>query len=525
MQPQPQLTKSIQYPAPMAGMTSETSLLSMTPTDSIYAFNVTTNEYGLEIREGYDSASDAIPVSGSTQVRTVMGYRGTKDDGSKHRQFAVTNQGIYLVTDGVPTLVQAFTDTTGNAGYGVYTTYVAIGGSYLFYCDEVNGGFRYEEDLDSWAPIPDLTLAGQPFDPSSIVHVVAWKNRVWFTIRDSATAYYLPIGLISGALTAFDFGNKFSSGGSLVGVWSWTVEGGNGPNDYLVAIGRGGDVLVYLGIDPSNAASFGVKGSWFLGALPAGRNFVYNYSGDLLVLTIYGVIQLSALLSGTPASNDAAFLTKRIGRFVKEEMLHSKTSMGWTITQHPRLGYLMVVAPPRAGVAPIQFVRAVGGSWTMFRGIPISSIGEYLGELYIGTSYDKGHKLFKLIGSLDNEVPITWAIVTAYSGLESPANFKRVHFIRPMFIGTMTPVYDVYARYDFDLSAITGAPRLPDVGVGIWDASMWDRAVWGEGLISDQKPYGGSGMGRHVAIAIRGASLVPTTLLGFDVMADLGGLL
>jgi hypothetical protein len=161
----------------------------------------------------------------------------------------------------------------------------------------------------------------------------------------------------------------------------------------------------------------------------------------------------------------------------------------------------------------------------MFRGIPISSIGEYLGELYIGTAYDKGHKLFKLIGSLDNEVPITWAVVTAYSGLEAPANFKRVHFIRPMFIGTMTPVYDVYARYDFDLSAITGAPRLPDVGVGIWDASMWDRAVWGEGLISDQKPYGGSGMGRHVAIAIRGASLVPTTLLGFDVMADLGGLL
>lgn len=525
MRPQPQLTKVVTVPAPMSGVTSDQSLISMAPTDAIYAFNVTTGDYGLEVREGYDSYSSSIPVveGSDSGVRTVIGYRGTKDDGSKNRLYAVTNLGIYDPSG--PTQVVAFTSTTGYAGYGVYTTYAAIGGSYLFYCDEVNGGFRYEEDLDTWAPIPDLTLNGQPFDPSVIVHVVAWKNRLWFTIRDSSVAYYLPIGQISGALTAFDFGNKFPYGGSLVGIWSWTVDGGSGINDYLVAISRGGDVLVYQGLDPSNAASFGIKGSWYLGSLPAGRNFAYNYSGDLLVATVSGVIKMSALVGGTPSSSDEAFLTKRISRFFREEMTHGQSLMGWTITQHPKLGYLMITVPQRTHVQPIQFVRATDGSWTMFRGIPIDSISEYLGDLYIGTNFDKGHKLFKLTGNLDDEKPIAWAFVTSYNGYQMPGNWKRVQFIRPMFVGQMTPTYEVQARYDFDLETITGYPKLPDVNTGIWDASLWDKAVWGAGYISDQKPYGGIGMGRHVAIAVRGASLVPTTIVGFDVMLDLGGML
>jgi hypothetical protein len=523
IRPQKQATKPATIPAPMSGMTSDTNLLSMQPSDSIYTFNMLAGDYGLDIREGYVSASVSIPVEGNSQVRTVIGYRGTKDDGSLNRLYAVTNLGIYNASDA--TQIVAFSTTTGAAGYGVYTTYAPIGGSYLFYCDEANGGFRYAEDENEWLPIPDLTLDGVAFDPSRIVNVTAWKNRVWFTVRDSAVAYYLPIGQISGALTPFDFGNKFPSGGSLVGVWNWTIEGGNGPNDYLVALSRGGDVLVYQGLDPSNAASFGGKGSWFVGALPAGRSIVYNYGGDLLILTLYGVISLKAILGGSPFSDEGSYITKRIGRFIREEMEQSKSAMGWTITQHPRLGYLMVAAPPRAGVQPIQFVRAVGGSWTIFKGIPAYCVSEYLGELYIGSGFDQGHKLYRLEGDLDVTKPIVWSLVTSYSGYGVPANTKRAQFIRAMFVGSMTPVYEVKALYDFDLSVVTGSPKLPDVGTGIWDASMWDKAVWGAGYISDQKPYGGSGMGRHIAVAIRGASIVPTTLLGFDIMMDVGGMM
>ena len=338
-------------------------------------------------------------------------------------------------------------------------------------------------------------------------------------------AYYLPTGQISGALTAFDFGNKFPSGGSLVGLWDWTREGGSSVNSYLVAISRGGDVIVYQGLDPSNAASFGSKGAWYVGGLPAGRSFVYGYSGDLLILTAYGLLQLSALVEGVPASKDEVYLTRRIKRFIREEMSVSRDEMGWNIIQHPRLGYLMIVAPPRAGARLIQFVRSSNGAWTMFRDVPISSIGEYLGELYFGTDFDRGHKLYRMSNTLDNEKPIQWALLTSYSGVGSPANFKRVHFIRPMFVGSMTPVYDVQARYDFDLAAIVGVPGYPDANVGIWDASLWDKAIWGEGYVSDQKPYGGSGMGRHVAIAVRGTSLVSTTIVGFDIMMDRGGVL
>ena len=148
MIPQPQNTQPATIPAPMAGMVSESSLLEMGAADAIYSFNMISGEYGLQVREGYESASDAIPVSGNSQVRTVIGFRGTKDDGSRHRLFAVTSLGIYEAAGSV--LVQGFSSTSGLAGYGVYTTYTTIAGSYLFYADEVNGLFRYSEASQTW---------------------------------------------------------------------------------------------------------------------------------------------------------------------------------------------------------------------------------------------------------------------------------------------------------------------------------------------------------------------------------------
>jgi len=225
-----QTTTGIPFPAPTGGVNSLDSLAAMSANDSVYCINLLPAEYGLRVREGYVAHSALIPDS--VDVRTILGYRGTKDDGSKNKFFCTTNNGIYDITvPATPVEKVQFTTTTGNAGWGTSIEFVAIGGSYLFYADEANGGFRYEEDTNTWAAIPDLTLGGSAFNPDQIVNVMVWKNRIWFTVRDKAVAYYLPIGQVSGALTAFDFGPKFSYGGSLIGVWSWTVEGGSGIND------------------------------------------------------------------------------------------------------------------------------------------------------------------------------------------------------------------------------------------------------------------------------------------------------
>lgn len=523
---QPQNTRGVSVPASIGGINSIDSLAAMQPTDSVYCLNLLSSEYGLRTREGYAEYSEVIPDT--VDVRTILGYRGTADDGSLDRLFVVTDNGIYDLADPEdPTELIQFGTTTGNAGWGVSTTFVTIGGSYMFYADEVNGGFRYEEDTDTWEAIPDLTLGGSPYSPTDIVHVGVWKNRIWFTIRDTSVAYYLPVGQVSGALTAFDFGPKFTYGGSLVGVWSWTVEGGAGMNDYLVALSRGGDALVYQGIDPSNANSFGIKGSFYLGSFPAGRDFVTNYAGDLLVITEFGVLQMSKILQGIEISENRAYLSARIYRFFREWMSDGgKDRFGWCILQHPRLGYLMVVVPKRPGSDYVQFVRSGNtGAWTIYQGIPVNCIDEYLGEIYFGTQLDDGKKVYRMTGDLDDGDPITWSLLTSYQPYSDPTRFKRAQIIRPTFIGPIMPVYDVQARYDFDLQTVIGSPSIQDAGLGVWDTGIWDQALWGGEWVTESKPFGANGMGRSIAVALRGSSVVSSTLVSMDLMYDVGGML
>jgi hypothetical protein len=59
---------------------------------------------------------------------------------------------------------------------------------------------------------------------------------------------------------------------------------------------------------------------------------------------------------------------------------------------------------------------------------------------------------------------------------------------------------------------------------GVWDRSKWDRAVWSSQFAwGSTQLHGASGMGRSVAIAVKGSSLDPLRLVSFDVIWKTGG--
>jgi hypothetical protein len=121
--------------------------------------------------------------------------------------------------------------------------------------------------------------------------------------------------------------------------------------------------------------------------------------------------------------------------------------------------------------------------------------------------------------------PIDWALLTSYQNLGSP-NKKRVHMIRPHFMTDGTnPGASVGARYDFDPSPIDLMPSLQDATPSAWDVSLWDTGVWDDGIGTYGRYEGAAGMGSHVALVLRGASVTETTFVGFDVMVEQGGIL
>jgi hypothetical protein len=120
---------------------------------------------------------------------------------------------------------------------------------------------------------------------------------------------------------------------------------------------------------------------------------------------------------------------------------------------------------------------------------------------------------------------ITFSLLTHYSSLGSPAVWKRPQFIRPSWIGDSQPVYGIQMRYDFDLSEVGITPPYLDYDIAVWDSAIWDVDTWAGAAQSYLETVGLNGMGRHLAIALRGVSTTELTLVGFDLMLDQGGLL
>jgi hypothetical protein len=100
-----------------------------------------------------------------------------------------------------------------------------------------------------------------------------------------------------------------------------------------------------------------------------------------------------------------------------------------------------------------------------------------------------------------------------------------VNLIRPFFAtGGTVPSYGVAARYNFDLTGITGISQAVQSGA-LWGTASWGISLWGAGSSTAGRYQGGAGLGSNVAVALKGASIDRTILIGFDIAYSPAGIL
>ena len=309
--PGPPTVRSVTLPAPVGGLNTVSPASAMPASDVLWAYNVIPSEMGLSSRPGYAEHCTGLTGGAVPAVREVLPFQGSTAAGN--RLFATTPTGIWDVTtaSAAPTQVLAFATPGGDAGWGVSQSQVTAAGHFLVYADEVNGLHVYTESTGLWAKVAEGAGVGEVsgVDPGDLVHVVVWKKRLWLTERNSTRVWYLDAGAVFGAATAFDFGQQFREGGTLVGCWSWTYDGGSGLDDSLVARSSGGDVAIYQGTDPTSAGTFGLKGTWALAPPPAGRRICSDAGGDLLLLTRSGIRSVTVEYEGLAAGLNTRPLT------------------------------------------------------------------------------------------------------------------------------------------------------------------------------------------------------------------------
>jgi hypothetical protein len=510
----------------------------MSASDCLALVNMIGSKYGLRARYGFRDWCTGLGTP-AEEARSILSFAGSADDGTNDKLFAGTSSGIWDVTTSsdAPDLDYSFPVADGNSGYGIGTSFVTTAGHYYCYCDETNGYVLYEEDTDTWTLVPAGAGAGEinGVDPRNLAFVVAWKSRLLFVEKNTANMWYLPVGQITGTVTKFDFGNKFRYGGPLVGLWNWTIDGGSGVDDLLVAVSRGGDVAVYQGTDPSDANAFAQKGMWFVGAVPAGRRICTDFGGDILLLSSLGVIPLSKLLSGGQLASPDTYATRKLAPLFTDAMIERKHLRGWEIRIHPEDSTLIIPTPAWTGQSAQQFAMSLSSTakgWSLYSGLPVACSESWKGKLYFGTAdgricINDGHyDNVARDGSIASAYDVEWNLLPAF-GAFGNVNLKRIQMIRPIFrVDGANPRLFAAARYDFDESTIsTALPAASATTVALWDVSLWDVAVWGEGLRTTSNVFGATGIGSHMSVALEGSSHAETILIGFDLAWDEGGLL
>lgn len=524
------VTQASRLPTPMQGVNAYDPLGRMDMEFMPYAYNIFSAEQGPLTRKGFQEHATGHGAA----VRSIIAYQAAATSGTDDKLFSVTSGGIYDITASTasPTLSVAFGSSAGSAGWGNWVTYRNDAGTIrCLYADRENGLFEYTPG-GSWALVTGITGITE----ADIRFVCQHKLRVWVVLKDSNVAYYMPAGAYLGAATAFNFAAQFPHGGYLVGLWTWTVDGGSGVDDLLVALSSTGDVVVYQGDDPSSSTTWQLVGRWHVGPLPTGRNLVGVIGGEMHVLSRYGIISLNDLLRGVDATKLTGqnSVARNIVFALRSDMKTRASSEGWALLSNLSDGFMLITRPITTDTdTPLQYVFNLSTpGWGFFRDVPMQCGADFNGSFYFG---DRDGVVHKFTGSKDNVTRagtggdyVQFSMMTAYSDLGSPAHFKIPHFIRPTFAstGAFAPSYSVKALFDYDLSEILNTDQIGiTTSSSVWDTAVWDTAVWGGGTNTTYRTRGGCGMGRMIAIAIRGAAPEQLRLVDLEVMWQAGGFL
>lgn len=469
-------------PAPIGGWDAISPLSGMEPKYASILENWVPRTGWVEIRGGYNTWSQGL----GSAVETLMAYRPNT---GVENLFAAAGSVIYNVSDyGVYT-----SSLTGVASSRWQSTMFtpAGGANYLYMVNGADTPKHYNGSV--WAT-PAITGVSS----SLFVHVNAFKRRLWFTQINSTSVWYLGTDAISGAATQLDLGPFMSKGGYLMAMGTWTVDGGNGPDDLAVFITSKGQVILYKGTDPTNANAWSMIGVFDLPP-PIGRRCFCRIGSDLILITTTGALPLSQALPFDPVASRSVALTNRIQNAMLSAAQLYSDNFGWEMKAFPQQSLVLMNVPQVTNSSQVQFVmNAITGAWCKFTGWNANCFEVYNESLYFGDS--DGNVNLAYAGGLDKVSPIMADMRCAFNYFEEFGRLKNVGMIRPFLVadGTITPTISIDVDFA-DSSPSAPVTTLTPSGA-IWDTSLWDASIWATGSAPVINWLSCNGLGTALAI-------------------------
>jgi hypothetical protein len=449
-------------PAPIEGWDAVSPIAAMSPKRAVRLDNWFPQPGWVEIRKGHKAHANTAT---GNPVETVAAYQGVSSD----KMFAAVDDSIYDVTDENAGPATAVVTGLQNARWQKIN-FTTTGGHFLYMVNGADVPQYYNGTAWAAATITGIT-------PTDIIGVNAHKNRLWFTLKNSTAAAYLPLDSIQGAATTFELGGLFTLGGYLMAMATWSVDAGTGPQDYAVFISSRGQTAVYQGTDPSSSTTWTLVNVYDLGP-PIGRRCFFKVGSDVAIISIDGVLPLSKAMIFERAADIKATMTQRIQRVMSESARQYKDNFGWQLISYPRGTRAILNVPITEGVNQQQYVmNTLNGAWCRFIGMNANCWEIFNDKPFFGGN--DGIVYEADTTGTDVDTTLVADMETAFNYHGSRGRQKRWMMCRPLLTTDNEVTPGLALNTDFKRNAPISTPTVVASVQATWDVSLWDSgAVW-----------------------------------------------
>jgi len=499
-----QVAATASVPAPIGGLNFRDSAAAMPPTDALLLLNFQPLPYAIAVRRGWEEWATGL----ITSVDTIANHR--KFDGTQ-KIITAANSSVYV--QDAPGAVPAASITGTLSDYWQHTMMSNSGGTFTYMVNGadnplVYNGTVFTEVTEEVVPT-GFNVSG--LDPSKFLNVTLHQRRLWFIERGSLSAWYLPTDQIGGVLAEFPLGAIMGMGGTLVAMASWTLDAGQGMDDYAAFITSEGQIAIYTGTDPEQITTWTLSGVYNIGS-PVGLRCAVKYGGEVLLITQDGLVPMSKAMQSTRVNSQVA-LTDKIQHLISALISSYGDVLGWECFSFPGENQIWLMVPTPESVRVFS-MNTISGAWCEYAGMNIASLCMYNDLPLFGTR--DGRVGLGWQGYLDDVklstgegLAIAASVVTAYNYFDEPGRNKRWLLARPIFQAGEVPASSIGILTDFVYTgspdqvsitagaatpvvapvAFTQQPLTPQTQAGpvqpgalvSSSSSVWASAIWGVG--------------------------------------------
>jgi len=312
----------------------------------------------------------------------------------------------------------------------------------------------------------------------NLTYVNKYRNRWFFVEGDSMNAWYLPLNAVGGALQQIPLSGSATEGGKLLWIATWSIDAGDGIDDKIVFCTDRGELLVFTGSNPGDAANWRQEGRYNLSD-PLGINAHCSLGGDILIATVEGIVPMSAAITKTSGDLELAMITKNIKKLWRDQA-STKRNLPWDIERWDEYGGMFVTFPGgKPGKYKCAVVNTATGAWGVITGWDATCWIRMRTDMFFGTQ--AGLIMQADQGGNDDGLQYTATLVGGWEMFQSPSQMNVWRMARASFTTRPNTNFLPYlsACTDFLVTIPQTPPAAPDPSLlDVWNEGLWDQARW-----------------------------------------------